>query len=140
MSLKILLPIAVVASLLVSCKPKPIEIEVPQITGAFSISSYCPDEHTVYVSASYSVSSLMQAIDTTTIGELASASKDLILDSAVVMLRSAGREPDTLRKVSAGIYSRKDLHLIPNETYTLTVYDCRKGAMATATTTYLPSP
>jgi hypothetical protein len=83
---------------------------------------------------------LLQALDTTTVGELSKASKELVLDSAVVMLRKDGQAADTLHKISSGLYSRKDLQLTPGEAYTLTVHDCRKGFTATATTTYLPVP
>jgi hypothetical protein len=138
MSFKKLLALTAII-FLASCRPKPIEIEVPQTSGAFSISSYCQDSHTVYVTASYSFSSLIQTLDTTSITEL-SSSKDLMMDSAIVTLRGEGALSDTLQKIAPGIYRRNDLELVPGRSYTLTVLDCRKGSRATATTTYFPTP
>jgi hypothetical protein len=133
-------PIALAILALASCRPKPIDIEVPQKGGQLSISSTCVDAHTVYVSASYSVSSMMRVVDTSTLGDAPGIPRELLIDSAIVTLQAAGRPADTLRKLSPGIYGRRDLELQPGLAYTLTVRDFDKGHIATGTTTYLPAP
>lgn len=126
--------------LLAACRPKPIDIEVPQSTGAFSIASYCPNSHSIYVSATYSVSSMMRVLDTATLRELPQASKDVLMDSAIVSLQSPDGRLDTLRKLSPGIFSHNALHLLPGLQYTLRVIDRRTGKSATAATAYQPRP
>lgn len=125
---------------LASCRPKPIDIDVPQKAGTISISSACPDAHTVYVSASYSVNSLMAILDTSHAQSNPVIPKELLIDSAIVTLRIAGSAPDTLRKTADGLYSRSNLQLQPGVQYTLAVLDCKKGVTAFANTTYQPEP
>jgi hypothetical protein len=140
MSLKMLLPLSAALLLIASCRPKPLDIDIPQSSGSFSIASYCPDNHTVYVSASYSVSAMLKVLDTATLRELPDATGSLLLKDAVVTLRNPDNKIDTLRKLSPGIYSRTDLELLPGQPYTLTVLDTKKGTLATATTSYQPTP
>jgi hypothetical protein len=140
MSLKMLLPLSAALMLIASCRPKPLDIDIPQSSGAFSIASYCPDNHSVYVSASYSVSAMLKVLDTATLKDLPDATGSLLLKDAVVTLRNPDNTIDTLRNLSPGIYSRTDLHLQPGQSYTLTVFDTKKGVLATATTSYQPTP
>lgn len=137
---KMMLPALCAFLLLSACRPKPINIDIPQKGGAITISSACIDAHTVYVSASYSVSSLVKVLDTTTLKDVSGIPKELLIDSAIITLRAAGGNADTLRKISPGLYGRKDLQLQPGVQYTLTVVDYTKGTTAFATTTYEPRP
>ena len=125
---------------LASCRPKPIDIEIPQKPGSLAISSACYGTHTVYVSAGYSINSLKRLLDTSTAKELAGIPSDMLLDSGLVTIRTAGQAPDTLEKISAGLYGRKDLQLLPGKEYTMLVVDYRKNTTATAITTFLAQP
>ena len=140
MSFKTVLLITGAMLTLASCRPKPIDIEIPQKPGSLAISSVCYDGHTVYVSAGYSINSLKKLLDTTLAKELPGIPADMLLDSGLVTIRVAGQAPDTLRKISSGLYGRRDLHLIPNTEYTLLVVDYKKNTKATAVTTFLTQP
>jgi hypothetical protein len=127
-------------ALLASCRPKPIDIEIPQKPGSLAISSACYDASSVYVSAGYSINSLKKLLDTSTAKELAGLPADMLVDSGLVTIRTAGHAPDTLQKISSGLYGRRDLRLIPGMEYTLLVVDYRKNTTATAVTTFLTQP
>jgi hypothetical protein len=139
MSLKKLLPLSALL-LIASCRPKPLDIDIHQSPGAFSIASYCPDDHSVFVSATYSVSAMMKVLDTATIKELPATAGNLLMEDAVVTIRNPDNSIDTLRRLAPGIFGRSDLHLLKGQPYTLNVFDTRKGSAATATTSYQPAP
>jgi len=140
MSPKALIPTILIAAAMASCKPQPIEIDVPQSSAEMTISSFTPDAHTVYVSAGYSISSMRRIIDTSTIADYKGLPDELLIDSALVLLRADGGQTDTLKKVSKGLYGRKDLNLQINTGYTLIVEDRNKGKRVTARTTFMPQP
>jgi hypothetical protein len=120
---------------LASCRPKPIDIEIPQQDARLVISASCINESTVVVAAAYSVTSLRNLEDTSEQGPVP---KDMLVDSAIVTIAGAGQLPDTLTSVSSGIYGSRSLKLHPGIKYTLTVIDLKKNAAATATTVYMP--
>jgi hypothetical protein len=140
MSPKMLLPLSAALLFIASCRPKPLDIDIPQSSGVLSIASYCPDNHSVYVSASYSVSAMLKVLDTAALKYFPDVTESLLLKEAVVTLRNPDNTIDTLRKLSPGIYKRDDLQLLAGQSYTLTVLDPKKGILATATTSYQPIP
>jgi hypothetical protein len=140
MSPKPLILAIMIAAATAGCKPQPIDIEVPQSSAEMTISSYTPDARTVYVSAGYSVSSMRRIIDTSTLADYKALLDELLIDSAIVLLRADGGQTDTLKKVSKGLYGRKDLSLQQNTGYTLIVEDQNKGKRVTARTTFMPQP
>ncbi|MCD6062780.1 MAG: hypothetical protein K0R82_691 [Flavipsychrobacter sp.] len=131
---KFLLPL-LFATALTSCRPKPIDIEVPQKDPKLVISASCIDEATVLVATAYSVTSLRNLQDTTAQGGIP---QDLLADSATVTIAGVGQLPDTLARIGRGIYGSRSLQLQPGAKYTLTVIDHKKNAAATATTVYMP--
>jgi hypothetical protein len=118
-----------------SCRPKPIDIEVPQQDAKLVISASCINESTVLVAAAYSVTSLRNLEDTS--GQ-SPVPQDMLADSAIVTIAGAGQLPDTLSRAGRGIYISRRLQLKPGIQYTLTVIDLKKNAAATATTEYMP--
>ncbi|WP_276131951.1 DUF4249 family protein [Polluticoccus soli] len=132
---KLFLPVLLFAAL-TSCRPKPLDIEVPQQESKLVISASCINESTVLVAAAYSVTSLRNLEDTSQ----DVVPQDMLADSAVVTIAAAGQIPDTLERVGKGIYGSRTLQLQPGVRYTLTVIDKKKNAAATATTTYMPKP
>lgn len=137
---KTILPFSAALLLIASCRPKPLDLDIPQSPGAFSIASYCPDSRSVFVSATYSVSTLLNISDTATIKALPGTTSDLLLEDAVVTLRNPDNTVDTLRELSSGFFGRNDLQLVPGQSYTLTVCDSKKARMSIATTSYQPAP
>lgn len=125
---------------LASCRPTPVEIDVPQQSGTIIISSSCPDEHSVLVSASYSANSLIALLDTSRSNSEQIIPKDLLIDSAIVTLHDANGTTDTLYKITSGIWGRRDLQLRPGAQYQLNVFDYRKNRGVAATTSFLSKP
>jgi hypothetical protein len=123
-------------SLLTSCRPKPLNIEVPQKDHKLVVSASCISASTVLVAAAYSVTSLRNLEDTSQGND--PVPQDLLADSAVVTIAGAGQLPDTLLQLSPGLYGSSTLHLQAGTRYTLTVVDRKKNAAATATTIYMP--
>jgi hypothetical protein len=126
--------------LLFSCKPKPIEINVPQRAASITVSSACLDAHTVAVLATYSSTSLHQLLDTNKENGKLVIPKSLLVDSALVTIHTAGGSTDTLSINSDGLYVKNGLSLQADKQYILTVIDHRKGMTAFATTTFQPAP
>lgn len=133
-----LLPALLPLVLLFSCQPKPLEIEVKQSAPQLTLSSATPDEHTVLVSAGYSINSMVSLGDTVNGGK--GLPDDMLLEEGVVTLAAEGRTPDTLYPVASGLYANRNLQLEKNASYTLTVYDRRKGVSGMASTPYFPLP
>lgn len=121
---------------LASCRPKSIDIEVPQQDPDLVISASCVNESTVMVAVAYSVTSLRNLEDTSQ----GPVPQDMLADSAVVTIAASGQLPDTLLRVSRGIYGCRTLQLQAGVRYMLTAIDKKKHAAATATTTYMPMP
>jgi hypothetical protein len=140
MQFKICLAIVTSALLFVSCKPKPIDIDVPQKKATITVSSACLDAHTVAVLATYSSTSLQQLLDTNKENGKLVIPKSLLVDSALVTIRTVGGNTDTLSINSDGLYVKNGLDLQPGVQYVLTVIDHRKGMTAFATTTFQPTP
>jgi hypothetical protein len=123
-----------------SCKPKPIDIEVPQKPADMVIASSAFDEHSVFVSAGYSISSLANLNDTSKGKKTLPVSRDMLVDSGLVTITGPGQAPDTLVRRAPGLFSSSRLDLQKGATYTLVVKDYRTGKVATAVTTYFPKP
>lgn len=123
-----------------ACRPDPIDIEVAQGIPEMTISSFTPDLRTLYVSAGYSVSSMRRLIDTSTYSDYKALPQDLLIDSALVLLRADGGGTDTLQWLGQGLYGRRDLDLQPHTGYTLIVDDLKKGRRITARTSFMPQP
>jgi hypothetical protein len=123
-----------------SCKPKPIDIDVAQKPADMVIASSAFDEHAVFVSAGYSISSLANLNDTTSGKKPLPVSKDMLVDSGLVTIAGPGQEPETLSRRAPGLYSSTRLDLRKGASYTLVVKDYKTGKVAPAVTTYFPKP
>lgn len=135
---KIVLTISVLSAASVSCRPKPIDIAIPQAAPAITVSSVVYDAHTVFVSAGYSVSSFANLDDTANDGK--NAVKGLLIDDGLVTIAAPGQTPDTLTRISAGLYGSRTLNLEAGVTYTVCVKDRQQNTAVTATTTFLTKP
>lgn len=125
------------AAMLVSCRPTPLDIDIPQDAGEITISSMVPNDKSIFVAAGYSIDAHINLEDSTS---RSSAQGAMLIDSGIVTISAGGDIPDTLRRYASGIYGRTDLRLKPNVQYTLTVTDLKKGTATTATTVYNPQP
>lgn len=125
--------------LLISCRPKPIDIEVPQKPGKLSISSVAFGDRSIFVSAGYSIEAAFDLADTSQ-ERRKTLLPELTVDSGLVTITELGHLPDTLKMYNPGLYGRNNLQLKPYAQYVLTVIDHRKGTAISATTTYLPRP
>jgi hypothetical protein len=121
------------AIVLGSCRPKPIAIDIAQGPPQIAIASTVLDAHTVYVAASYSITSLAN-LDDTSNGQSPIPLTSIQVDSALVTIIS-GEQTDTLTKVFPGLY-QTTLNLVSGNTYTLTVHDYKSGQTVAANTTY----
>ena len=130
--------IAAAIILLAGCRPKPLDIDVPQTGGTLAISSACIDDHTVYLSAGYSVQSLARILDTTALKDGGGIPREMLVDSAIVTIRAEGALPDTLQMIAPGLFGSRKLRLVPGTRYTLFALDRKKGQTITAVTTYFP--
>lgn len=126
------------ATTLYSCRPKPLDIEIEQTPPMLTLSSAAPDNHTVLVSAGYSITSLLNLNDT--VNGSVKIPKEMLLHDAVLTITEAGGERDTLFAISDGLYGSRNLLLEHGATYTIDVYEKNKGHIATATTTYQALP
>lgn len=133
-----LLPALLPLILLFSCQPKPLEIEVKQSEPQLTVSSAAPDEHTVVVSAGYSINSMVSLGDTVNGG--VDLPDNMLLEDGIVTLAAEGRTPDTLYPIASGLYANRNMQLEKGASYTLTVYDHNKGLAGVATTPYFPLP
>lgn len=125
-------------TVLYSCQPKPIDIEVKQGPSILTVSSSAIDDHTLVVSATYSVNSLLGLEDS--ISGKKKLPKEMLLGDAVLTLTPDGGRTDTLQYVSPGFYAKRTLKLETGIRYTLHVYDGKKGLIGMASTTYFPAP
>lgn len=132
-------PAILAAAFFASCKPDPIQIDVPQNTTEMTISSATPDAHTIYVSAGYSISSMKRLIDTATLADYKALPDDLLIDDALVTMRADGGAVDTLQRLGKGLYGRKNLNLEPYVSYTLVVEDRKRNKRSTARTMFMPA-
>lgn len=133
-------PLAVALSLFASCRPKPIDIDIPQRPADMSIASVAFDEQTVFVSAGYSVSSFANLEDTSAARRPAGVDPSMLIDDGLVTLSGPAGTTDTLARVATGLYGSRKLHLQPGQSYILLVKDRRNGRTATARTTFQPKP
>jgi hypothetical protein len=139
--MKTFFPAVLLAAVLFqSCKPKPIDIAVPQQQRKLAISSAMYDEHTLFVSAGYSVSSMQRLSDTTSEPGAAPGSGGLTVNDGLVTITDAAGRTDTLPRVASGLYGNRDLRLSPGARYTLRVLDRATGIAASAETVYEPTP
>jgi hypothetical protein len=126
------------ATLLLSCEPKPLDINIKQADPLLTVSSAATEGNTLLISAAYSASSLQSLIDTTT--DKIVIPKELLLEDGILTLTAAGKPTDTIHNISPGVYARRDLRLEHGSSYTLNVYDKKKVLVSTATTTYYTQP
>lgn len=142
MSINKILTLAFILPCFIACRPKPIEIEVPQAPPAITISSIAFDEHTVFVSAGYSINSCAGINDTTASDSKTKSGipKEMLIDKGVVTITEDGGLPDTLSQVSTGLYASRKLKLKKGVRYTLMVKDMTKNVAATASTVFFDQP
>ncbi len=131
-------PAILIVSIL-SCRPKPIDIDVPQGPPRLVISSASLDDHSAVVSAGYSISSLSSLADSARGKNIASLPKDMLVDSGLVTITANGHT-DTLQKISSGLFGSYSLHLQASVSYTLRVLDYRKNTEVVAVTYYYSKP
>lgn len=134
--------LAILSSFFVSCRPTPIEVDVPQATPSITISSVAFDEHTVFVSAGYSINSFVNLNDTSYNSDKTAMNipAEMLVNGGLVTITAQGALPDTLTEVSKGLYASRKLNLIEGTEYTLTVIDIDKKASATAKTVFNAKP
>jgi hypothetical protein len=134
--------IAFLAAILIltlqACLPNPLDIQVPQAPPKIAVSSTVIDNNSLFVLASYSVSSLMN-LDDTTGGQNPTGVGGMLIKNAMVVL-SSDAGTDTLVKMYDGMYGTTRLNLSPFKQYQLFVKDLDNGRSVTATTTYIPLP
>lgn len=137
---KVSITLTTLALAFTGCKPKPLTISVPQAPAQLTLSAAVFDEHSVFVSAGYSVNSLQSLKDTAGNGGKINIPEEMALKDAVITLTESGRSADTLFLVSAGLYGNRNLQLHPGATYTLEVWDRNGVSLAIAGTTYFDMP
>jgi hypothetical protein len=134
MNNKIILPGIFAALSLLGCrKPNPIDIAIPQSESKMVISSHVVNEHVIMVSAVYSIPSTARPTDVSSSQQMA---KEMLIDSALVVINEAGQPPVPMSKLSSVLYTVTNVTLKPGTEYTLTVTDCKKNVTTTAKTTY----
>jgi hypothetical protein len=134
----LVLATTILATTLYSCRPKPLDIEIEQTPPMLTLSSATPDNHSVLVSAGYSINSLINLNDT--VNGSVKIPKEMLLREAVLTITEAGGQPDSLFAISDGLYGNRNLQLEHGATYTIDVYEKNKGHIAMATTTYQALP
>lgn len=123
-----------------ACRPKPIDIAVPQQTGTITISSVALNDHTIALAAGYSINSLVDLQDSLENEDNNSIPKSLLLDSATVTISENGQMPVNLTRLSAGVFGSRDIKLQEGVKYTLSVADHKKNLAVTANTCFMPKP
>ena len=131
---------AVIILILPGCKPKPIDIAIPQQPETITISSVALNDHTIAVAAGYSVNSLANLEDSLQNENRQSIPKGMLLDSAIVTISENGQIPYTLTQVSTGVYGSRDIKLREGVQYTLSVIDQKKNIAVTSSTCFVPKP
>lgn len=130
---------ALIFSLLASCLfPKPIDIKLPETEKKLAVSSVVIPGNIMTVSVSYSFSALTNKKDSS--GNMVFDSttyRQFLVEHARVTIRYAGRT-DTLFKIVPGVYGSLSTLQIPNESYTLDVYDSTTYLHIIAQSTMLP--
>ena len=142
MSINKILTLALIIPCFVACRPKPIDIEVPQAPPAITISSIAFDEHTVFVSAGYSINSCVGLNDTAASDSRTKSGipREMLVSGGLVTITEEGTLPDTLTEISTGLYASRKLHLKQGVQYTLMVKDLTKNVAATAQTIFFAKP
>jgi hypothetical protein len=129
---------ALISIVMVSCRPKPIDIDIPQSKKAVTISSIAYDQHSAYISASYSISSMLAHGDTS-MNFVDKMPADMLIDSALVLLTNEN-STDTLYKIKPGVFGSRNLDLKYGQKYTLVLHDYKERTTVNAITTFLPKP
>lgn len=140
MCLKFFAPTLLLACAFGSCRPKPIDISVPQQSGTMVISSLCADNGSVSVSASYSVSGVQNLIDTTGGGQRVQIPAAMLVDSAIVTIAGPDGKIYALDMVRPGLFNTNRMEMKNGAAYSLTVRDLRRNLQATGHTVYIPKP
>lgn len=123
-----------------SCRPKELDIKVDQGAPLIAISNTLIGESTLIVTATYSLSSLVnlgnQTNDTNTNSLNALAA--LLVTNGTVIISSNDGYKDTLSQLSPGLFVLRNAQLQANKQYHLYVKDNAKNISVTATTTFVP--
>lgn len=114
-------------------KPKPIDIAIPQSESKMVISSHVVNEHLIMVSAAYSIPPTAKP---TTASSGKDIAREMLIDSALIVINEAGQPPVPMSKLSSVLYTVTNITLKPGTEYTLTITDCKRAVTTTATTTY----
>lgn len=116
-----------------SCRPNDIEIDLPEHEPKLSIFSQVIPDQVILVTVTKSFNSLEPSDslrgDSTFINQL-------MVSNAVVTVKFAGKT-EVLHNSSPGIYLSTNVLQVPNEQYTLEVYDPATGLTCSATSTML---
>lgn len=118
--------------ILISCRPEPLLISVPQLESKIVVSSQVVPPNVLLISLSQSFSALQSVEDDST-GDILN---QIILKNAAVSLNYAGRE-DSLLEIDNGFYIGLDIEAIVGSTYQLKVTDSI-GRSVSAQTILLP--
>ncbi len=134
-SLLMIFGVIIWVSLLYSCKPNPIDIELKIPEPKLVISSQIIPEQTIFVAVTRSFSALSKS----TVNNNVSASflKTILVENAFVTV-SYFDKIDTLHMVSPGIYSSNTTLQYKYGIYNLFVKDNEGGLTVTSTTTLYP--
>lgn len=122
-------------TLLSSCLPEPIDIEVEPAEPEIVVSSQIIPDEILVVSLTQSFSALAINLEEDSLTE--DFFNDLLIDSALVTVTYAG-QTDTLFNLTNGFYGSLSTLQIPLQTYTLYARDYRTGKEITAATQMLP--
>ncbi len=123
-----------------SCRPTPIDIEVPQQPPTITLSSATFSDRGVLVAAAYSANSLVNLEDSIENAEPGDLVNAMFVDSATVTIAEEGQNPVTLRQVAKGVYGSMDLNLTEGKKYHLTLTDNQKGIVVSSSTTFVRRP
>lgn len=128
--------IFLLAFIVASCIPDPVEIDIPQPDPKLVVASQMLFDQGVLVQVSRSFGALEFSEE-----ESDTLSNDLLdrllADSARVVMSHAG-EQDTLFNLSSGLYLGLGVDLVEGESYVLSVFDSATAEMVTAETVVLP--
>ncbi|RYD76984.1 MAG: DUF4249 domain-containing protein [Sphingobacteriales bacterium] len=119
---------------MISCKPKDIDIDLPLHQPKLSIFSQVIPDRVILVTVTKSFNSLAPADSSK--GDSALINQ-LMVSNAIVTVTFAGRT-ETLENTDPGIYVSTNTLQIPNEQYTLHVKDPATGLECSATSAMLP--
>lgn len=118
-----------------SCRPKPIDIDIDPPEQEIVVASQILPNRIMLISLTRSFSALAVDVDQDSLSNDFLA--DLLVDSAEVTVSYAGNT-DTLFNIGNGVYGSLNTLQLPNEYYTLSVFDSTSQKRVTAQTPMLP--